>query len=270
MPIESIHQDTLLPMRFDPNISRISLDSPRLLGRLRSERAIESNRLGSLIFGALRVLEKTTLAQIMAQRTQRWFEPFSAVLGGVKEIREIIKAARDRRNQHARQTILFIDEIHRFNKAQQDALLPHIEDGTLILIGATTENPSFQVNSAILSRARVVVLKSLDEGPLQKVLERAWSHDIRVNRWPSAEKTDDALGHLAKLSSGDARRALNALEVALDDGRTIDSTLVAQVLDRQILDYDRDGDGHYRVISAFIKSMRATDPMQQPIGLSGC
>jgi len=223
-------------------------------------RAIESDRLGSLILWGPPGVGKTTLAQIIARRTERWFEHFSAVLGGVKEIRLIVEAAKERRRLYRRQTILFIDEIHRFNKAQQDALLPHIEDGTLILIGATTENPSFQVNSAILSRSRVVVLEALTEDALSALLARAWDHTIRETRWPDATCTPDVFKQLAQLADGDARRALNALELALDDGRAIDEALVTQVIDRKILSYDRDGDGHYQVVSAFIKSMRTTDP----------
>jgi putative ATPase len=223
-------------------------------------RAIESDRLGSLILWGPPGVGKTTLAQIIAQRTKRWFEHFSAVLGGVKEIRLIVEAAKERQSLYRRQTILFIDEIHRFNKAQQDALLPHIEDGTLILIGATTENPSFQVNSAVLSRSRVVVLEQLSEDALTALLDRAWHHPIRHERWPDATCVTEVFRQLAHLADGDARRALNALEVALEDGRTIDEELVAQVIDRKILNYDRDGDGHYQVVSAFIKSMRATDP----------
>ncbi len=224
------------------------------------KRAIESDRLGSMIFWGPPGSGKTTLARVIAQTTERWFEPFSAVLGGVKEIRAIVQAAKERRRLHGRQTVLFIDEIHRFNKAQQDALLPHIEDGTLILIGATTENPSFEVNSAILSRARVVVLKALESPDVEALLRRAYEHPVRTARWPDARVEDEAITAIADAADGDARRALNALETALNYGGSVGRDTVVEVMGRKVLNYDKAGDGHYYVISAFIKSMRATDP----------
>ena len=223
-------------------------------------RAIESDRLGSMILWGPPGSGKTTLAQVIAQATSRWFEPFSAVLGGVKEIRIIVQAAKERRRHHGRQTVLFIDEIHRFNKAQQDALLPHIEDGTLILIGATTENPSFEVNSAVLSRSRVVVLKALDTQDIVSLLRRACDHPVRLQRWPDVPIEPDGVLAIAEAADGDARRALNALETALNDGRALTRESVAEVMGQKVLNYDKTGDGHYYVISAFIKSMRATDP----------
>jgi len=223
-------------------------------------RAIESDRLPNLIFWGPPGVGKTTLARIIAHRTEKFFEMFSAVLGGVKEIREIVKAARERQGMYQQQTLLFIDEIHRFNKAQQDALLPHMEDGTLILIGATTENPSFEVNSAVLSRSRVVVLDTLKPVAIRQLLQRAWSHPMRLSRWPGAQYEDGAFESLSNAVDGDARRALNTLETALEDGRPLTAELMADVLGRKMISHDRSGDGHYQVISAFIKSMRATDP----------
>ncbi len=223
-------------------------------------RAIENDRLGSMILWGPPGSGKTTLAQVIAQATERWFEPFSAVLGGVKEIRAIVQAARDRRRLHRQQTMLFIDEIHRFNKAQQDALLPHIEDGTVTLVGATTENPSFEVNSAILSRCRVVVLKPLEAKDLIALLKRAFEHPVRQQRWPDAQLDLSGLETIAEGSDGDARRALNLLETVLDDERGLSPETVTDIMGRRILNYDKNGDGHYAVISAFIKAMRATDP----------
>lgn len=227
-------------------------------GRLLRD-AIERDRVPSLILWGPPGTGKTTLARIIAGRTGHVFEPFSAVLGGVKEIREIVKRARDRRRMYRRGTILFIDEIHRFNKSQQDALLPHVEDGTVVLIGATTENPSFELNAALLSRARVMVLERLAPDALRAILDRAVAHPVRLERWPAVDIAPDALDWLAEMADGDARQALGALEIALDRGAVTLET-AAEALDKKILTYDKAGDGHYQVISAFIKSMRGSDP----------
>jgi putative ATPase len=229
-------------------------------------RAIESDELRSLILWGPPGSGKTTLAHVVRLRTRHHFEAMSAVLSGVKELREVLKEAQERRRRDGRRTILFIDEIHRYNKAQQDALLSHVESGDVILIGATTENPSFEVNAALLSRSRVVVLKPLDHERLRAVLQRALADAERGLFRLEPEVADDALAFLAQTSDGDARTALNVLELAVmtatpeaDGRRRVDLAAMQEAFARKSLLYDRAGEEHYNIISALHKSVRNSD-----------
>ena len=221
-------------------------------------RLIAADRLPSLILWGPPGTGKTTLARVLAQETSATFIPFSAVLGGVPDLRKILAAAKERRRRGGR-SLLFVDEIHRFNKAQQDALLPHVEDGTVTLVGATTENPSFAVNGALLSRGRVFRLESLSDEALTRVIQRAVAEPGR-GLGGKVEITDEGLEALVAGASGDARRALTTLEPLAADRATIDAEAVSQAYGTRTLLHDKSGDGHYDVVSAFIKSMRGTDP----------
>ena len=224
-------------------------------------RLIETDQLASLIFWGPPGTGKTTLAQIIAHSTKSNFVFFSAVLQGVKEVREIVKKAQDERRYHSRRTLLFVDEIHRFNKAQQDAFLPWVERGDIILIGATTENPSFEVISALLSRSRVFVLYPLDPTDIRTLLERALT-DPRGLAERHLRVAEDAMEFLAEQAHGDARVALNTLEVAAAMAGTeeIDLETAQGALQKRALLYDKGAEEHYNVISAFIKSLRGSDP----------
>jgi putative ATPase len=238
-------------------------------GRL-LRRAIEADRLfSSILLWGPPGTGKTTLAMIIANRTKSTFETLNAVLAGVADIRRVIADAQERRKLYSQRTILLVDEIHRFNKAQQDALLPHVENGTVILIGATTENPYFEVIGALVSRSRVFQLKLLGDDDVRQLLRRALTDEERGYGARHVRLDDDAMEHLVKVAGGDARNALNALELAVEstppdaprDGVIHVTLEVAQEsIQRRAVLYDKDGDAHYDTISAFIKSVRGSDP----------
>jgi putative ATPase len=226
-------------------------------------KAIAADRVPSMILWGPPGSGKTTLSRVIAETTKARFVPFNAVLGGVPELRQILAEAREARSYQGARTILFVDEIHRFNKAQQDAFLPHVEDGTITLIGATTENPSFAVNAPLLSRCRVFRLDLLDRAAITTLLRRALTSPEGLAG--AIEADDDAIEAIAALSQGDARRALTTLEIAADEARRAGHTAIVRedavaTSGQRTLLYDKSGEEHYNVISAFIKSMRGSDP----------
>lgn len=215
---------------------------------------LESGKVTSMILWGPPGCGKTTLARLIAQYVDAEFISFSAVTGGVAEIREIIKRAKNEQNLFKKQTVLFVDEIHRFNKGQQDAFLPHVEDGSIILIGATTENPGFEVNAPLISRSQVYVLYPLTDEEMEKIVTHAVSQ-FKGRKWNT-----DAIVHIIKSSNGDARTAINAIELASSLGRTITLKVAEEAVQRKAILYDKKGDWHYDTISAFIKSMRGGEP----------
>lgn len=251
------------PRTLDEFIGQESIIGP---GRL-LRRAIQADQLSSLIFYGPPGTGKTTLAQIIANTTHAHFISINAVLAGVKDIRDAIATAQDQRGMHDRRTILFVDEVHRFNKAQQDALLPWVENGTVILIGATTENPYFEVNKALVSRSRLFQLKPLTEEDLGRVLDQSLQDGDRGYGHVQVQLAPDARHHLLNVANGDARALLNALELAVEttppnaEGIIVISLTVAEesIQQRAVL-YDKEGDAHFDTISAFIKSLRGSDP----------
>ena len=226
---------------------------------------IENGRVPSLILWGPPGSGKTTLARLVAGRVEAAFVGFSAVTDGIPRVREIISEARARKNSMSRGTVLFVDEIHRFNRVQQDALLPHVEEGVVTLIGATTENPSFEVVGPLLSRTRVLVLTALSEEDLAEICRRALNDEERGLRTHNLLVDEEALGRIALESDGDARRALNALETAADlvsaetDSHTIEVEHVEAALQRRFARYDKSGEQHYNLISALHKSVRGSD-----------
>ena len=230
-------------------------------------RAIKADQLGSIIFYGPPGTGKTTLAKVIAHTTKAEFCQINATVAGKKDMEEVVQKAKDTLGMYGRRTILFVDEIHRFNKSQQDYLLPFVEDGTLILIGATTENPYFEVNGALLSRSRIFELKALEKEDIMELLHRAVTDVEKGMGSYRAVLDGDAADFLADVANGDARAALNAVELGVlttpraEDGKIhIDLEVAQECIQKRAVRYDKDGDNHYDTISAFIKSMRGSDP----------
>jgi putative ATPase len=266
---ENMKSDAPLAARMRPRTIDEIVGQEHIIGPGRLlRRAIEADRLfSSIIFFGPPGTGKTTIAQVIAQHTQAQFESISAVLAGVADLRRLIGEALERRRLYRKRTILFIDEVHRWNKAQQDALLPHVENGLVTLIGATTENPYFDVIPALVSRSRLFQLEPLSEDQLNTLLKRALSEPERGYGSRNVQLAEDARLHLVRLANGDARNLLNALELAVESTSPDENGVIQVNLDvaqesiqkRAVL-YDKDGDAHYDTISAFIKSVRGSDP----------
>jgi putative ATPase len=251
--------DRMRPERIDDVVGQEHLLGPKALLR----RAIAEDRVPSLILWGPPGSGKTTLARVIAAASRARFQTLSAVLSGVPELRKAVEEARNVQRLHGQSSMLFVDEIHRFNKAQQDALLPHVEAGTVTLIGATTENPSFAVNAALLSRARVFRLEALSTQALIELLQRALRDEERGLGKLAIAVTPDALEALALASDGDARRALDTLDTLVHDAKQRGAALVALEdlqPEHRTLVHDKSGEAHYNVVSAFIKSLRGSDP----------
>ncbi|MEB3202043.1 MAG: AAA family ATPase, partial [Synechococcus sp.] len=255
--------DRLRPRSLDDFVGQESILGP---GRL-LRRAIAADRVGNLILHGPPGVGKTTLARIIAGSTRAHFSSLNAVLAGVKDLRAEVDGAKDRLARHGLRTTLFIDEVHRFNSAQQDALLPWVENGTLSLIGATTENPYFEVNKALVSRSRLFRLQPLEPPHLHQLLERALRDSEVGYGGRSIRVTEEAADHLVDVAGGDARSLLNALELAVEttqptgDGQIlIDLTIAEESIQQRAVLYDKQGDAHFDTISAFIKSLRGSDP----------
>ncbi len=226
-----------------------------LVGRGKPLRKLlEKGHISSMILWGPPGCGKTTLARLVAQYVDADFVQFSAVTGGVADIREIIKKAKNDQTLFKKQTVLFVDEIHRFNKGQQDAFLPHVEDGSIILIGATTENPGFEVNAPLISRSQVYKLYALTDEEMKEIVLKA------IAEYPKHKWNPDAVAHFVKYSNGDARTAINAIELAAGLAHSITLKIAEEAMQRKAIYYDKKGDGHYDTISAFIKSMRGSKP----------
>jgi putative ATPase len=265
---QHIHKEAPLAARMRPRTLDEFTGQDHIVGPGRLlRRAIQADQLSSLIFYGPPGTGKTTLARIIANTTHAHFIALNAVLSGVKDIRAAIETAKDKLGMFGQRTILFIDEVHRFNKAQQDALLPHVENGTVILIGATTENPYFEVNKALVSRSRIFQLRQLDEHDLRRIVHQTLADDERGYGNLKVNLSDQALDHLVNVANGDARGVLNALELAMETTApdeygiiNISIEVAEESIQQRAVLYDKDGDAHFDTISAFIKSLRGSDP----------
>ncbi|MEE1229373.1 MAG: replication-associated recombination protein A [Lachnospiraceae bacterium] len=268
MRMQKVKEESPLAMRMRPKTIDQVVGQEHIIGKDKLlYRAIKADKISSLIFYGPPGTGKTTLAKVIANTTSAEFVQMNATTSGKKDMEQAVQAAKDMLGMYGRKTILFIDEIHRFNKAQQDYLLPFVEDGTIVLIGATTENPYFEVNKALISRSQIFELKPLASEDIKKLIKIAVTDRERGMGDYGANITEEAADFIAEMAGGDARTALNAVELGilttepLQDGKIhIDLGIAQECIQKKAFHYDKDGDDHYDVISAFIKSMRGSDP----------